>query len=169
MIAKEVDEKYHMAIAHSESLFVMLKSYMEYIRKDWAVSKIKVTWIVEQTHNLGRALFTKIGIKWWDSIVKLDIEIKITRFIAKDKLSFWLIIKTPANRVLPTAQLCSVNSGEQLWRVMIWDKMLFSLIRSLVGNVSTTDNGKYIQMSEDSGLRSEDAVHLVSDPLKISR
>lgn len=47
MIVKEVDEKYYMVIVYSESLFVMLKFYMEYIRKDWVVFKIKVIWIVE--------------------------------------------------------------------------------------------------------------------------
>lgn len=43
----------------------------------------------------------------------------------------------------------------------------FPLIRSFVGNVSTIDDGEYIQMSEESGLGSEKEVHSVSDPIKI--
>lgn len=43
------------------------------------------------------------------------------------------------------------------------------LIRSFVGDVSTLEDGKHIQMNEDSGLRSEKEVHSVSDPIKISQ
>ena len=45
----------------------------------------------------------------------------------------------------------------------------FPLIRSFVGNVSTIDDGKYIQMSDESGLGSEEEVHSVSNPIKISQ
>lgn len=42
------------------------------------------------------------------------------------------------------------------------------MIRSFVGDVSTIDDGKSIQMGEDSGLSSEQETHSVSDPMEIS-
>ena len=45
----------------------------------------------------------------------------------------------------------------------------FPLIRSFVGNVSTIDDGKNIQMSEDYRLVSEEEVRFVSDPIKVSQ
>lgn len=52
---------------------------------------------------------------------------------------------------------------------MTWNKTVFPLIRSSVGNMSTTDDGKYIRVSVDSGLGSEEEVHSVSDPNQISQ